>query len=195
MPGVLTALMGGSGAGKTTLMDVLAGRKTQGITQGELLVNGHSKQQETWARVVGYVEQARTARTAHTSWPTTAAWLQTMHDAWAPVVTSTAAACAAKTLFQCGESRGASGLQVDIHSAGLTVEESLRFSAGLRLTEDITRDTREAYVLEVLMVTELLEIRGSLVGDAGVTGLSVEQRRRLSIGVELVANPSVIVRL
>ena len=78
MPGVLTALMGGSGAGKTTLMDVLAGRKTQGITQGELLVNGHSKQQETWARVVGYVEQARTARTAHISWPTTAAWLQTM---------------------------------------------------------------------------------------------------------------------
>ena len=86
-------------------------------------------------------------------------------------------------------------MQVDIHSAGLTVEESLRFSAGLRLTEDIKRDTREAYVLEVLMVTELLEIRGSLVGDAGVTGLSVEQRRRLSIGVELVANPSVIVRL
>ena len=27
-PGVLTALMGASGAGKTTLMDVLAGRKT-----------------------------------------------------------------------------------------------------------------------------------------------------------------------
>jgi ABC-type glutathione transport system ATPase component len=29
-PAVLTALMGGSGAGKTTLMDVIAGRKTQG---------------------------------------------------------------------------------------------------------------------------------------------------------------------
>ena len=27
-PGVLTALMGATGAGKTTLMDVLAGRKT-----------------------------------------------------------------------------------------------------------------------------------------------------------------------
>lgn len=31
-PGCLTALMGGSGAGKTTLMDVVAGRKTQGMT-------------------------------------------------------------------------------------------------------------------------------------------------------------------
>lgn len=38
-------------------MDVLAGRKTQGVLHGELTVNGHPKVQETWARVVGYVEQ------------------------------------------------------------------------------------------------------------------------------------------
>ena len=34
-PGVLTCLMGVSGAGKTTLMDVLAGRKTSKTTSGE----------------------------------------------------------------------------------------------------------------------------------------------------------------
>jgi len=56
-PGVLTALMGGSGAGKTTLMDVIAGRKTQGEITGDILVNGHPKDQKTWSRVVGYVEQ------------------------------------------------------------------------------------------------------------------------------------------
>ena len=84
--------------------------------------------------------------------------------------------------------------QVDVHSAGLTVEESLRFSAALRLTSDVHSDTRAAYVLEVLMVTELLDIRGNLVGAPGGAGLSVEQRRRLSIGVELVSNPSVMVR-
>ena len=38
-------------------MDVLAGRKNQGVLHGELTVNGHRKVQETWARVVGYVEQ------------------------------------------------------------------------------------------------------------------------------------------
>ena len=39
-PRRLTALMGGSGAGKTTLMDVISGRKTQGEIKGDLLVNG-----------------------------------------------------------------------------------------------------------------------------------------------------------
>ena len=39
---------------------------------------------------------------------------------------------------------------------------------------------------------ELAPLRSALVGVPGVSGLSVEQRKRLTIGVELVANPSVI---
>lgn len=56
-PGVLTALMGVSGAGKTTLMDVLAGRKTSGYIEGNITVSGFPKKQETFARVSGYCEQ------------------------------------------------------------------------------------------------------------------------------------------
>lgn len=56
-PGVLTALMGASGAGKTTLMDVLAGRKTGGKISGDIRVNGYTKQNDTFARVSAYVEQ------------------------------------------------------------------------------------------------------------------------------------------
>jgi hypothetical protein len=36
---------------------VIAGRKTQGFIEGEILVNGHAKVQATWARAIGYVEQ------------------------------------------------------------------------------------------------------------------------------------------
>lgn len=56
-PGVLTALMGVSGAGKTTLMDVLAGRKTRGYTEGDIKISGFPKNQETFARISGYCEQ------------------------------------------------------------------------------------------------------------------------------------------
>jgi len=56
-PGVLTALMGVTGAGKTTLMDVLSGRKTGGYIGGNITISGFPKKQETFARISGYCEQ------------------------------------------------------------------------------------------------------------------------------------------
>ena len=46
-----------AGAGKTTLMDVISGRKTGGKITGDILVNGKPKNDETFRRLVGYVEQ------------------------------------------------------------------------------------------------------------------------------------------
>ena len=45
---------------------------------------------------------------------------------------------------------------------------------------------------EVLETIELDSIKDALVGRQGVNGLSTEQRKRLTIAVELVANPSIL---
>lgn len=137
-PRVLTALVGSSGAGKTTLMDVLAGRKTGGCIEGDIRICGHPKEQRTFARIAGYVEQN------------------------------------------------------DIHSPQVTVEESLWFSSTLRLPRAISREARHAFVEEVMALVELDQLRHALVGKQGSSGLSTEQRKRLTIAVELVANPSII---
>ncbi|ETN11718.1 hypothetical protein PPTG_22527 [Phytophthora nicotianae INRA-310] len=57
LPGTITALMGSSGAGKTTLMDVIAGRKTGGKITGQILLNGHPATDLSIRRSTGYCEQ------------------------------------------------------------------------------------------------------------------------------------------
>ncbi|CAK8533068.1 unnamed protein product [Lathyrus sativus] len=136
--GVLTALMGVSGAGKTTLMDVLAGRKTGCHIDGSIKISGYPKRQETFARISGYCEQN------------------------------------------------------DIHSPHVTIHESLIYSAWLRLPSEVDYNTRKMFIEEVMELVELNPLRNSLVGLPGVSGLSTEQRKRLTIAVELVANPSII---
>ncbi|KAF8025631.1 hypothetical protein BT93_F2467 [Corymbia citriodora subsp. variegata] len=137
-PGVLTALMGVSGAGKTTLMDVLAGRKTGGYIEGDIRISGFPKKQETFARISGYCEQN------------------------------------------------------DIHSPQVTVKESLIYSAFLRLPNEVSKEEKMIFVDEVMELVELDKLKDAIIGLPGITGLSTEQRKRLTIAVELVANPSII---
>jgi len=82
--------------------------------------------------------------------------------------------------------------QTDIHSPYLTVYESLQFSAYLRLPTEVNSHKRDMFVEEVMGLVELTDLRNAMVGIPGVTGLSAEQRKRLTIAVELVASPSII---
>ncbi|OWZ02952.1 ABC transporter, partial [Phytophthora megakarya] len=133
VPGSITALMGSSGAGKTTLMDVIAGRKTGGKIEGKILLNGYEATDLAIRRSTGYCEQ------------------------------------------------------MDVHSEAATIREALTFSSFLRQDASIPDSKKYDSVNECI---ELLGLED--IADQIIRGSSVEQMKRLTIGVELAAQPSVI---
>ncbi|KAG7389065.1 hypothetical protein PHYPSEUDO_011334 [Phytophthora pseudosyringae] len=132
-PGTITALMGSSGAGKTTLMDVIAGRKNTGSVRGKILLNGHEATELAIRRCTGYCEQT------------------------------------------------------DIHSETATFREALTFSAFLRQDSGVSASAKTNSVDEIVNLLGLEDI-----ADHMVRGSSLEQLKRLTIGVELAAQPSVL---
>ncbi|KAL3670758.1 hypothetical protein V7S43_003946 [Phytophthora oleae] len=133
LPGSVTALMGSSGAGKTTLMDVIAGRKTSGKITGKILLNGYEANDLAIRRCTGYCEQ------------------------------------------------------MDVHSEAATIREALMFSSFLR------QDASIPDAKKIDSVNECIELLGlEDIADQIIRGSSVEQMKRLTIGVELAAQPSVI---
>lgn len=138
-PGMLGALMGSSGAGKTTLMDVLAQRKTTGKITGSILVDGRPVS-VSFQRSAGYCEQ------------------------------------------------------LDIHEPFSTVREALEFSALLRQPRTTARKEKLKYVDTIIELLEMQDIEHTLIGNPGA-GLSIEQRKRLTIGVELVSKPGILIFL
>eukprot|EP00522_Entomoneis_paludosa_P007380 CAMPEP_0172455684 /NCGR_PEP_ID=MMETSP1065-20121228/12192_1 /TAXON_ID=265537 /ORGANISM="Amphiprora paludosa, Strain CCMP125" /LENGTH=1539 /DNA_ID=CAMNT_0013208153 /DNA_START=180 /DNA_END=4799 /DNA_ORIENTATION=- len=139
-PGRMVALMGTSGAGKTTLMDVLALRKRTGEISGDIRLNGWPQDPISFRRASGYVEQ------------------------------------------------------FDVQSPELTVKETVLFSARLRLQQDLIEEEADvdAFVDRVLEAVELQHLHRALVGTDDGMGLSFEQKKLLSIAVELAASPSII---
>ncbi|KAF4551718.1 ABC-2 type transporter-like protein 5 [Elsinoe fawcettii] len=138
-PGSLTALMGVSESGKTTLLNVLASRATIGLVSGDILVDGLPRN-AAFQRSTGFVQQ---------------------HD------------------FHLGTS---------------TVREAFTFSALLRQPKSTPRQAKLAYVEEVISLLDMEELADAIVGVAG-EGLNVEQRKRVTIGVELAAKPDMLLFL
>lgn len=84
--------------------------------------------------------------------------------------------------------------QQDVHLGESTVREALRFSAMLRQPKSVSRAEKYEYVEEVIKLLEMEDYASAVVGEPGV-GLNVEQRKRLTIGVELAAKPKLLLFL
>ncbi|KAJ5591454.1 ABC multidrug transporter atrF [Penicillium hispanicum] len=84
--------------------------------------------------------------------------------------------------------------QLDVLEPFATVRESLEFSALLRQARDVPREEKLKYVDTIIDLLELHDLADTLIGRVGA-GLSVEQRKRVTIGVELVSKPSILIFL
>jgi ABC transport system ATP-binding/permease protein len=132
-PREFVAILGGSGSGKTTMLNALMG--TSPATFGEILINGTNFYEEYGAfqSLMGYVPQD------------------------------------------------------DIVHLELTVEEVLQYAARLRMPDDTSTNEIHYRVEEVMEILELTFRR-----DTPVKRLSGGQRKRVSIGVEIITKPSIM---
>jgi len=140
-PGQLTALMGPSGAGKTTLMNVLTDNCKHQL-DGDVLINGETVDEHF------------------------------------------------KSYFNLVP-------QEDVLLPALTPRETLRYAANLRLDSKMNPEDKERRIQKILQVLGLDDGQGggcadTIVGSVEQRGISGGQRKRLSIGLELLTNPSVL---
>ncbi|KAF7796484.1 hypothetical protein EIP86_007661 [Pleurotus ostreatoroseus] len=122
------------GAGKTTLIEILAGRSKIGRTTGTVSFPGHHGRP-----LIGFVPQQ------------------------------------------------------DILPPTLTVHEALLFAARLRLPECIPDSEKIARVDDIIEKLGLTRVRDVRIGDGEKRGISGGEMRRVSIGVELVAQPQILI--
>jgi ABC-type multidrug transport system ATPase subunit len=135
--GTLTAIIGGSGSGKTTMLNTMAER----MSSGRITVEGSAK--------FNGLEGIKGIRNAYV-------------------------------------------MQQDVLLPTLTVRETLRFSADLRLPPPTTEEQRRQIVEEVILELGLKECADTRIGNHQHKGCSGGEKRRTSIGVQLLSNPSVL---
>lgn len=135
--GSLTAIIGGSGSGKTSLLNSMSHRMSGGRlkTLGSVLYNGDSK-------------------------------LTSIRSAYV--------------------------MQQDILLPSLTVRETLFYAAELRLPPPTTLDERRQVVEDVILELGLKECADTRIGNSIHKGCSGGEKRRTSLGVQMLANPSVL---
>eukprot|EP00042_Codosiga_hollandica_P026307 m.123320 g.123320 ORF g.123320 m.123320 type:complete len:637 (-) comp52155_c0_seq4:72-1982(-) len=137
-PGQLLAVLGGSGSGKTSLLDFIMGRVDKEHSRGTVRINERICTQEITRNFIGYV------------------------------------------------------MQDDFLMPNLTVRETIYFLVMLRHSATSSREALEARVTSIMEQLELLHVAELRIGGKFTRGLSGGQRRRVTIGTQLLMDPTVL---
>ncbi|KAI1397475.1 ABC transporter PeaB1 [Hypoxylon fuscum] len=81
--------------------------------------------------------------------------------------------------------------QQDVHLPSQTVREALQMVARLRRPLSVPDEEKDGHVEDVIRLLEMEDIADALIGVPGA-GLNLEQRKRVTIGVELSARPDIL---
>ncbi|RYR50995.1 hypothetical protein Ahy_A06g026059 isoform C [Arachis hypogaea] len=76
--------------------------------------------------------------------------------------------------------------------SALTVEETLMFSAEFRLPRSLSRSKKKARVHALIDQLGLRNAATTVIGDEGHRGVSGGERRRVSIGIDIIHDPIVL---
>ena len=88
--------------------------------------------------------------------------------------------------------RSAYVMQQDVLLPSLTVRETLRYAAELRLPPPTTTEERRQIVEDVILELGLKECENTRIGNNVHKGCSGGEKRRTSLAVQMLANPSVL---
>lgn len=83
-------------------------------------------------------------------------------------------------------------LQDDLLYPMLTVRETLMFSAFFRLPPSQSKAAKAARVSNLLEQLGLMRVANTIIGDEGHRGVSGGERRRVSIGIDIVHDPLIL---
>ena len=83
-------------------------------------------------------------------------------------------------------------MQSDILPPTETVRDALLFSAKLRLPDDMPVSEKEARVDQIIEKLKLSDCQNTLIGNDAIRGISGGEKKRTSVGVELVTDPDLV---
>lgn len=170
MPGRVAAVMGPSGAGKTTFLSAIAGKATGCETTGMILINGKIEPIRAYKKIIGFVPQDDIV---HGN-------LTVQENLWFN------ARCRHVYRF----------LDYKIHYSSAS-KLRLRCLAHIllcsRLSADVSKADKVLVVERVIESLGLQAVRDSLVGTVEQRGISGGQRKRVNVGLEMVMEPSVLI--